>query len=152
MTPLSKRAPSGVSLIAIGAIAFAGLAHAGPKDWPVSGQDAGGQRFSRALQITPSNVAQLREAWVYRLRTESTAEATGGAAEAPRFRISQSIPLVIGDTMYLGSPYGRVLALDATTGREKWAFDLPDDDEDREVERRLRRRGCGQSQDARRDD
>jgi quinoprotein glucose dehydrogenase len=128
MTRLSKRAPSGAFLFAIAAVAFGGLAHAGPKDWPVSGQDAGGQRFSRALQITPSNVARLREEWVYRLRTDSTVEATGGAAETQRYRVSQSIPLVIGDTMYLGSPYGRVLALDATTGREKWAFDLPDDD------------------------
>jgi glucose dehydrogenase len=34
-------------------------------------------------------------------------------------REDQAIPIVIGNTMYLASPYGAVLALDATTGAEK---------------------------------
>jgi quinoprotein glucose dehydrogenase len=41
-------------------------------------------------------------------------------------REDEAIPIVIGNTMYLGSPYGAVIALDATTGAEKWRFQLPD--------------------------
>ena len=35
---------------------------------------------------------------------------------------------MIGNTMYLGSPYGAVIALDATTGAEKWRFQLPNNE------------------------
>jgi quinoprotein glucose dehydrogenase len=114
------------------ALACAAAAHAGPKDWPAAGQDLGGQRFSRAAQITAQNVGQLRQAWVYHLQTgaldTSPASPPPNAAPPPGLRPSQSIPLVVGDTMYLGSPYGRVIALDAVTGRQKWVFELPGGD------------------------
>jgi quinoprotein glucose dehydrogenase len=35
---------------------------------------------------------------------------------------------VIGNIMYIASPYGFVHALDATTGQEKWKFQLPNND------------------------
>ena len=38
---------------------------------------------------------------------------------------SEFTPIVIGSTMYFGSPFGRVVALDATTGKEKWVLVLP---------------------------
>jgi quinoprotein glucose dehydrogenase len=139
MTKTSVRHGCAVSLLALTAIAFAPAAQAGPKDWTTAGQDLGGQRFTRAVQITPENVGQLKEAWVYHLQTEAAKAAarvttpttnTGpNAAGAARgLRLSESIPLVIGDTMYLGSPYGRILSLDAATGKEKWVFELPDND------------------------
>ena len=36
-------------------------------DWPVSGHDAGGQRYSPLTQINKSNVANLQIAWTYHL-------------------------------------------------------------------------------------
>src|SRR5205085_4571029 len=39
-----------------------------------------------------------------------------------------AIQIVIGNTMYLASPYGAVHALDATTGTEKRKFELPNSD------------------------
>ena len=40
----------------------------------------------------------------------------------------EATPLVIGNTMIITSTYGQVIALDATTGAEKWKFALPDND------------------------
>ena len=45
-----------------------------------------------------------------------------------RLREDEAIPIVIGNTMYLASPYGAIHALDATTGVEKWKFQLPGND------------------------
>ena len=41
------------------------------------------------------------------------------------FRPSEVTPLVINGTMYLSTPYSRVVAVDPTTGKEIWAFQLP---------------------------
>ena len=125
--------------IALALAASPSIAAAGPKDWVTAGQDAGGQRFSRAAQITPANVAQLKEAWVYHLQTDAAKAAAAALATTPPpatgprpnargLRLSETIPVVVGDTMYIGSPYSRVLALDATTGAEKWIFEIPDND------------------------
>ena len=43
-------------------------------------------------------------------------------------RHAEAVPLVIGNTMYVTSPYGAILALDATTGEEQWRFELPEND------------------------
>src|SRR5262249_15046772 len=45
-----------------------------------------------------------------------------------RMREDEAVPIVIANTMYLASPYGAVIALDATTGAEKWRFQLPNND------------------------
>jgi quinoprotein glucose dehydrogenase len=47
-------------------------------DWPTLGHDPGGSRFSRLTQINRSNVAQLREAWVYNMRRPTDRPAAGG--------------------------------------------------------------------------
>ena len=50
--------------------------------WPHYGGDQGGQRHSAASQITPANVAHLRQAWSY-----STGAMTrhGGSARMSAF-------------------------------------------------------------------
>lgn len=126
---IGRRELKSASLAVLLAAALGAGAHAGPKDWTTAGQDLGGQRFSRAVQITPANVASLKEAWTYHLMTPAAKEAAAaGRGSASGLRVSETIPLIVGDTMYIGSPFNRVVALDATTGKEKWAFDLPDND------------------------
>ena len=97
---------------------LAGTAQAQRTDWPGNHRDPGAQRYSPLTQITPSNVAGLRQVWSYHLKP----------AGVQRLRPSQATPLVIGNTMYIASAYGQVIALDATTGAEKWKFTLPDED------------------------
>jgi quinoprotein glucose dehydrogenase len=86
------------------------------KEWPTYGHDAGGMRFSPLTQITPANVANLQPAWTYHMKPQG---AAGG------FQQTEATPLVINGIMYIPSPYGQVVALDATTGKEVWVYKLP---------------------------
>src|SRR6188474_2327985 len=86
-------------------------------DWPSTNYDQSANRYSPLTQITAANVSTLQQAWSFHLKP---------AGYTGRMREDEAIPIVIGNTMYLGSPYGAVIALDATTGAEKWRFQLPD--------------------------
>jgi len=90
-----------------------------PTDWPSVNYDNSANRYSPLDQITAQNVSQLQPAWRIHLKP---------AGYSGRLREDQAIPIVIGNTMYLASPYGAVLCLDATTGVEKWRFQLPNND------------------------
>ena len=55
-----------------------------------------------------------------------TARKAVADAAVPRgFSCGETTPLVINGVMYVSTPYGRVVALDPTTGKEKWVFPLP---------------------------
>jgi quinoprotein glucose dehydrogenase len=88
-----------------------------PGDWHVYGRDPGGSRFSPLTQITRQNVGSLVPAWTF-----STGEAVVRARRGrdPAF---EATPLVVNGTMYVGTPLGRVYALDPATGSVKWRFD-----------------------------
>jgi quinoprotein glucose dehydrogenase len=106
-----------VTLAAAGVL---GACAAGPAtDWPTYGHDPGGQRFSPLRQITPANVASLRVAWTYHMRSAGTTE--GG----DRFASSELTPLVVDGLMFVTTPYRRVLALDPDTGKEIWTYEVP---------------------------
>ena len=62
----------------------------------------------------------LQQAWSFHLKP---------AGYTGRLREDEAIPLVIGNTMLFGSPYGAIHALDATAGVEKWKFQLPSNDQ-----------------------
>jgi quinoprotein glucose dehydrogenase len=89
-------------------------------NWPMPGRDPGGTRYSTLTQITPANVGQLKVAWVYHMKPPGSSTA---------FHPSEDQPLVIGSTMYVVTPYSRVVALDSATGREQWMFQIPDGDQ-----------------------
>src|SRR6266851_3297309 len=90
--------------------------NAASSEWPTYGHDPGGMRFSPLLQITPANVSHLKVAWTYHMKS-----ASGSA----RFASSEVTPLVVNGTMYLATPYYRVVAVEPTTGKEIWVFRLP---------------------------
>ena len=91
----------------------------GATDWPSSNYDQSANRYSPLTQITAKNVSTLQQVWSFHLKP---------AGYTGRMREDEAIPIVIGNTMYLGSPYGAVIALDATTGAEKWRFQLPNNE------------------------
>jgi quinoprotein glucose dehydrogenase len=124
------------ALCATASFALAGCVQTGPAGltgasakaaadpgWRSVNKGSDAQRFSTLNQITPANVQQLKVAWTYHMRP-----AAAPGAPAPRLQLSQAIPLVIGDMMYLPTPYGRIVALDPSTGQEKWVFVIPNDD------------------------
>lgn len=96
-------------------------------DWPMVGHDPGGERYSTLTQITPANVGDLKAAWIYHMKPAANADANATTTAASLHQ-SEDQPLVIGDTMYVVTPYSRVVALDSSTGREKWVFHIPDGD------------------------
>ncbi len=75
-------------------------------DWPMYRHDLAGTGHSPLTQITPANVATLRQSWTYRLQSDSVVN-------------SQATPIVINGVMYLPAA-NRVVALDAETGKEIW--------------------------------
>jgi quinoprotein glucose dehydrogenase len=104
-------------------------------EWPTYGHDPGGQRFSPLTQITPANVDRLQVAWVYHMRPAPPADSESASAPAGQgrgggrggsgFASSETTPLVVDGLMYITTPYGRVVALDSTTGKEAWSFRVP---------------------------
>jgi len=90
-------------------------------EWPVYGGDPGAQRYSSLADISPANVSTLRPVWEWETgEVERPDTAAGGAAWPGRF---QATPVMLGDTLYLSTPFNRVVALDANSGREFWSFD-----------------------------
>src|SRR6202012_4415243 len=53
------------------------------------------------------------------------AAAAARARAQSGFQAGEVTPLVINGIMYIASPYGRVVALDATSGKEVWVYKLP---------------------------
>ena len=111
---------------------------AASKEWPTYGHDPGGKRFSPLTELTPANVSGLEVAWVYHMKppapppsSTATPPPTPPAGGRGRgrggsgFSASESTPLVINGVMYTSTPYYRVVAIDPTTGKEVWAFQLP---------------------------
>jgi len=101
-------------------------------EWPTYGYDAGGTRFSPLTQLTPQNVLQLEVAWEYHMRpapppgAPTPAPAPGrGRGRGSGFAVSGVTPLVIDGVMYITTPYGRIVALDSSTGKELWVFQVP---------------------------
>ena len=82
------------------------------KDWAHWGNTTAGNRFAALDQINKGNIDQLQVAWTF--RTGDLPESNGAGAE------DQNTPLQIGDTVYTCTAYGKVFALDADTGAERW--------------------------------
>lgn len=81
-------------------------------EWHFYAQNPGGLRFSALDQINKSNVSQLQQAWVYQ-----TGDIADGGAH-----YTECTPLVIDGVMYIITPFSRLIAIDALTGKELWRF------------------------------
>jgi alcohol dehydrogenase (cytochrome c)/quinohemoprotein ethanol dehydrogenase len=91
-------------------------------DWRQHGLNAAETRFSALSSINTGNVARLGVAW-------------SADFDARSLRGVEGTPLVVDGVMYASGPWGKVLALDARTGRRLWSFDP-------QVEGAYARRGC----------
>jgi quinoprotein glucose dehydrogenase len=86
-------------------------------EWPAYGRDPGGSRYSPLARINRKNVASLKVAWTYR-----TGELNANA-QWSRKAVFEATPLLVDRTLYLSTPFCRVVALDPETGRERWIYD-----------------------------
>lgn len=85
------------------------------KDWKHWGNSTHGDRFAALDQINKGNISDLKVAWI--AHTGDIPQSNGSGAE------DQNTPLQVGDTLFVCTPYSKVLALDVDSGKEKWRFD-----------------------------
>lgn len=101
--------------IALLTLVFPALSAA--QDWGNYGGDQAGSRYSPLTQIDRSNVSKLEVAWEWKT----------GEAPMPELKTTpgsfEVTPLEIDGVLYLSTPYNRVAALDAASGRELWSYD-----------------------------
>ena len=81
---------------------------ASAEQWTEAGHDRGGTFHSGLSRINTATVARLGYAWDYKLGSHRGLEAT---------------PIVVDGVMYASGNFGRVYALDAGTGKERWTYD-----------------------------
>jgi PQQ-dependent dehydrogenase (methanol/ethanol family) len=78
------------------------------KNWAMQAGDFANTRYSKLNQINKSNVNKLQVAWIFSTGT---------------LRGHEGSPLVIGDSMYLHTPFpNNVFALDLATQKIKWKY------------------------------
>ncbi len=93
--------------------AFGLLLAVAPKgDWPRTGNDPGGMRYSTLAQIDRTNVQQLQLAWEYKVGDAGSGNST----------TIECTPIVVDGTMFVTTARGSVAALDPVNGQEKWRF------------------------------
>ncbi len=85
--------------------------------WPNYGNDAGGTRYSAARQIDRSNVARLQPVWTY--RTGALEEKT----ELVKKAAFEATPILVGNRLFLSTPYNHVIALNPQSGERLWEYD-----------------------------
>ncbi len=107
------------AIVALTALLLVPVAPATAEDasWGYYGGDAGGQRYSPARQITPRNVAALRQVWSFSTGDVMT---KGPALHHASF---ENTPILAGGRLYVCSPFNEVSAIDPGTGRPYWRFD-----------------------------
>jgi len=88
-----------------------------PVEWPFYGGDQGGAKYSTLDQINRETVGRLELAWEWKTGEQVLPQfgTTPGAFE--------NTPIMIDNVLYLSTPYNRVVALDADTGRQLWSYD-----------------------------
>ncbi|HEY5220246.1 MAG TPA: pyrroloquinoline quinone-dependent dehydrogenase [Gemmatimonadaceae bacterium] len=119
MRILWRLSASGLVLGLLAAVSHSGrIAASSPMvEWPFYGADQAGTKYSPLTDINPHTVSQLHVAWEWKTG-ELPLEQFG-----TRPGMFEATPLMIDNVLYFSTPYHRVVALDAETGAEIWAYD-----------------------------
>lgn len=75
------------------------------------------QKYSPLKQITAENVSQLKKVWEFH-----TGDVSDGKGDTPA-TVWSATPIFANETLYIGTPFDRLIALDPGTGKEKWHYD-----------------------------
>jgi quinoprotein glucose dehydrogenase len=89
----------------------------GQTSWQHYGADAGGSRFSDAKQINRGNASRLKLAWTY--RTGDVSDGSNGMRKS-KF---EATPILFNGSLYVSTPFNRVIALDPASGKQLWVYD-----------------------------
>ena len=93
-------------------------------DWPVVTGNNAAHRYSPLSQIRADNVDQLEVAWRWS-SPDNELEKSDQRLRKRRMAMgsNQSIPLKIGDRIYVTTGYGQLAAIDVSTGMSVWTYD-----------------------------
>ncbi len=75
------------------------------------------QKYSPLKQITAENVGKLKKVWEFH-----TGDVSDGKGDTPA-TVWSATPIFANETIYIGTPFDRLIALDPGTGKEKWHYD-----------------------------
>ncbi|CZV71219.1 pyrroloquinoline quinone-dependent dehydrogenase [Enterobacter hormaechei] len=75
------------------------------------------QKYSPLTQITADNVSKLTKVWEFH-----TGDVSDGKGDTPA-TVWSATPIFANDTLYIGTPFDRLIALEPGTGKEKWHYD-----------------------------
>jgi quinoprotein glucose dehydrogenase len=84
------------------------------KSWEIYKSDAKSSSYSKLTQINKNNVSKLNIAWTFH---------TGGAPPKAKSARNEDSPIVVDSVMYVTSPWMKIFALNAYTGKKIWSFD-----------------------------
>lgn len=87
------------------------------ESWDTFHGQLSAQKHAPSAQITPSNVDELERQWEVH-----TGDLSDGSGDLPP-TVWSATPIYANDTLYLGTPFYRILALDPATGEERWSYD-----------------------------
>ena len=93
------------------------------EEWPAYGNDPGSSRYSPLSEIAKANVRSLKVAWLYRTGDMSDGTGAWNGQRVSAKSTFEATPLMADGTLYIATAFNRIIALDAETGKEKWAFD-----------------------------
>ena len=88
------------------------------QDWTYYSGTQAGTRYSKLDQINRDNVADLELFWTYR-----TGDAERYGDKLVPKQSLENTPILIEGSLIVCSALGRVMALDPTTGKQRWEFD-----------------------------
>src|SRR5258708_15609362 len=88
----------------------------GGADWITTNGNIKAQRYSSLNQINTSNGSGLKLAWTTHLANPATTDPLGAGNQQP---------LVYNGVLYTQDGWGRVTAMDATSGKIEWQFHPP---------------------------
>lgn len=132
MRPLRSLTLLSASILAWASLCAGVAAFAQEGTWSTFNGDLAAQKYSPLAQITPENVSGLKKAWETHTGDVSTGAPDAGgfhirpdgpAVQVPPPTVWSATPLFVNDTLYLGTPFYRIFALEPDTGRVKWTYE-----------------------------
>ena len=99
------------------AMCFAAPAGADQLRWDTFNGNLANTKFADVDTFTPANVAELERVWEVH-----TGDVSDGSGDLPE-TVWSATPIYANETLYLGTPFYRILALDPATGAERWSYD-----------------------------
>jgi quinoprotein glucose dehydrogenase len=89
----------------------------GAQDWYTFNGTLNAQKYATSTAITPDNAGTLTKAW--ELHTGDVSDGSNGTPASDW----GATPLFVNDTIYVSTPFERILAVEPDTGKIKWSFD-----------------------------